>query len=119
MVEKEANIYSIAYRDCKEVSDSIDANEEYGKASTILFYMDEILEALKIASELQPIDNSNDNLNKVAIHQVENHLLVELDKCNQARIKAIKENKVDSEVKMWGDMQIIYGLLAKHLETLK
>ncbi len=55
MTEQEVNIYSIAYRDCKEVSDSIDANEELGKASVILFYMDEILEALKIASELQAI----------------------------------------------------------------
>lgn len=55
MSENEANIYSIAYRDCKEVSDNIDVNEEFGKASTILFYMDEILEALKIASELQAI----------------------------------------------------------------
>ena len=55
MPEQEVNIYSIAYRDCKEVSDSIDVNEEVGKASTILFYMDEILEALKIASELQAI----------------------------------------------------------------
>lgn len=81
--------------------------------------MNEILEALKIASELQSMDNSNDNLNEVAIHQVKNHLLVELDKCNQARIKAINENKIDSEVKMWRDMQTIYGLLAKHLKTLK
>ena len=55
MTENEANIYSIAYRDCKEVAESIDVNEEYGKASTILFYMDEILEALNIASELQSI----------------------------------------------------------------
>jgi len=55
MTENEANIYSIAYRDCKEVAGSIDVNEEYGKASTILFYMDEILEALKIASKLQEI----------------------------------------------------------------
>ena len=58
-------------------------------------------------------------LSEVAIHQVENHLLVEMDKCNLARITAIKENKVNSEVKMWGDMQDIYGLLVKHLETLK
>ena len=58
-------------------------------------------------------------LNEIAIHQVENHLLVELDKCNLARIKAIKENKIDSEIKMWSDMQVIYGLLVKHLETLK
>ena len=55
MTENEPNIYSIAYRDCKEVAESIDVNEEYGKASTILFYMDEILEALKIAGELQAI----------------------------------------------------------------
>lgn len=55
MTENEANIYSIAYRDCKEVSDSIDVNEEFGKANTILFYMDEILESLKIASELHSI----------------------------------------------------------------
>lgn len=55
MNESEVNIYSIAYRDCKEVSDSIDVNEEFGKTNTILFYMDEILEALKIASELQEI----------------------------------------------------------------
>ena len=60
-----------------------------------------------------------DKLNKIAIHQVENHLLVEIDKCNQARIKAIKENKINSEIKMWGDMQIIYGFLVKHLETIK
>ena len=58
-------------------------------------------------------------LNNIALHQVENHLFVEMDKCNQAKIKAISENKVDSEVKMWGDMQIIYGLLVKHLEALK
>lgn len=55
MTENEANIYSIAYRDCKEVAESIDVNEECGKANTILFYMDEILDALKIASELQAI----------------------------------------------------------------
>ena len=55
MTENEVNIYSIAYRDCKEVSDGIDVNEELGKESAILFYMDEILEALKIASELQAI----------------------------------------------------------------
>ena len=55
MTENEVNIYSIAYRDCKEVAESIDVNEECGKANTILFYMDEILDALKIASELQAI----------------------------------------------------------------
>lgn len=55
MTENEANIYSIAYRDCKEVANSIDVNKEHGKASTILFYMDEILEALKITSKLQAI----------------------------------------------------------------
>lgn len=60
MTENEANIYSIAYRDCKEVADSIDVNEEYGKASTILFYMDEILEALNIASQLQAIGTIED-----------------------------------------------------------
>ena len=58
-------------------------------------------------------------LNNIALHQVENHLLVELDKCNTARIKAIKENKIDSEIKMWSDMQVIYSMLVKHLETLK
>lgn len=55
MTENNANIYSIAYRDCKEVSDNVNVNEEFGKLSTILFYIDEILEALKIASEIQTI----------------------------------------------------------------
>lgn len=55
MTEQEANIFTIAYRDCKEVSYGIDVNEDFGKASTILFYMDEILDALKVASELQAI----------------------------------------------------------------
>ena len=57
--------------------------------------------------------------NKIAVHQVENHLLVEMDKCNQARITAIKENKIDSEIKMWEDMQVLYNMLAKYLDMLK
>jgi len=57
-------------------------------------------------------------LNKIAVHQVKNHLLVELDKSNQARAKAEKEGKIDSEIEMWRDMQVIYGILIKQLETI-
>lgn len=57
-------------------------------------------------------------LYEIAVHQVENHLLNEMDKCNQVRIKAIKENKIDSEIKMWSDMQVIYGILANHLNNI-
>lgn len=60
-----------------------------------------------------------ENFGRIAIQQVENHLLAEMDKCNQARIEAIKEDKVYSEVKRWKDMQVIYGLLAKYLQTLE
>lgn len=55
MTEQEANVFTIAYRDCKEVADTIDVNEEFGKASTILFYMDEILDALKQVSEYHAV----------------------------------------------------------------
>lgn len=57
-------------------------------------------------------------LYEIAVHQVENHLLNEMDKCNQVRIKAIKENKIDSEIKMRSDMQVIYGILANHLNNI-
>lgn len=57
-------------------------------------------------------------LNEISVHQVENHLLVEMNKCNQARIKAIKENKIDSEIKIWSDMQVIYSILINHLKEL-
>ena len=55
MIENNANAYSIAYRDCKEVLEHIKTREDFEKASTILFYKEEILEALKIASEIQSI----------------------------------------------------------------
>ena len=55
MIENNANAYSIAYRDCKETLEHIKTREDFEKASTILFYKEEILEALKIASEIQSI----------------------------------------------------------------
>lgn len=58
------------------------------------------------------------NLNDVALHNVKNHIFVQNDKCNDARIKAIKDGKIDSEIKMWTDMQVIYGMLMEQLNQL-
>ena len=37
------------------------------------------------------------NLNDVALHNVKNHIFVQNDKCNTARIKAIKDGKIESD----------------------
>lgn len=58
------------------------------------------------------------NLNDVALHNVKNHIFVQNAKCNTARIKAIKDGKIDSEIKMWTDMQVIYGMLMEQLNQL-
>ena len=55
MTDNNVNAFSIAYRDCKEILEHIKIGEDFEKASTILFYNEEILEALKIASEIQSI----------------------------------------------------------------
>ena len=55
MTDNTENAFSIAYRDCKETLEHIKTREDFEKASTILFYNEEILEALKIASEIQSI----------------------------------------------------------------
>jgi len=57
--------------------------------------------------------------NKIAIHQVENHLFVEKEKCTQAKEKAIRENKIESEIEVWGDMADIYGDLLEHLSKME
>lgn len=58
------------------------------------------------------------NLNNVALQNVKNHILSQNNICNDARIKAIKENKSDAEIKMHTDMQVIYGVLLKELNQL-
>lgn len=58
------------------------------------------------------------NLNEVALHNVKNHIFVQNNKCNTARIKAIKDGKIESEIKMWTDMQVIYGMLMEQLIQL-
>ena len=58
------------------------------------------------------------NLNDVAMQSVKNHLWVQNDICNTARIKAIKEKKSDAEIKMHTDMQVIYGMLIEQLNQL-
>ncbi|WP_394910530.1 hypothetical protein [uncultured Robinsoniella sp.] len=58
------------------------------------------------------------NLNDVALHNVKNHIFVKNAECNTARIKAIKDGKIDSEIKMWTDMQVIYGMLMEQLNQL-
>ena len=57
--------------------------------------------------------------NAIAIHNIESNLLVRLDDCNKARIKAIKEKKCESEIAMWSDMQVMYGLLIQYLQSIK
>lgn len=57
-------------------------------------------------------------MNKVAIKNIENLLFVKEEEYNQARIKAIKENKIDSEIEMWADMQVICKCLLKHLDDI-
>lgn len=58
------------------------------------------------------------NLNDVAVQNVKNHLWVQNDICNTDRINAIKEKKSDAEIKMWTDMQVIYGMLMEQLSQL-
>jgi len=58
-------------------------------------------------------------LNEIAVKQVENHLIVQSEECRKAKEKAIKEGKIDSEIKMWFDMEVIYLCLKKHLDELK
>lgn len=57
-------------------------------------------------------------LNSVALQNVKNHIWLQNDICNTARIKAIKENKSDAEIKMHIDMQVIYGVLMEELNKL-
>lgn len=57
-------------------------------------------------------------MNKIAIKNIENLLFVKEEEYNQARIKAIKENKIDSEIEMWADMQVICKCLLKHLNDI-
>lgn len=40
------------------------------------------------------------NLNDVALDNVKNHVFIQNDECNTARIKAIKEGKSELEIKM-------------------
>ena len=58
------------------------------------------------------------NLNDVALDNVRNHIYIQNEECNTARIKAVKESKSKSEIKMWTDMQVIYGMLMDSLNDL-
>ena len=64
--------------------------------------------------------NINDiySFHEVAFHNVKDQILIEIEKCNHLRIKSIKEEKADSEVKMRTDMQMIYKILLERLEQL-
>lgn len=61
----------------------------------------------------------NDGYNEIAIHNVETGLLVKLDEANAAKKRAVKEGKCKSEINMWSEMQVVYGLLIKHLQSLR
>lgn len=114
MTENEANIYSIAYRDCKEVSDGIDCNEDFGKANTILFYIDEILEALKTAGELQAIGTVEGY--ELAINEsIDKHNLMVVYKDRLKEFEAIgtieefkalkeKEERFDRNIRMFNEI---------------
>lgn len=56
--------------------------------------------------------------NAIALHNIETGLLVKLDEANTAKKRAVKEGKYKSEIDMWSDMQVVYGLLIKHLQIL-
>ena len=61
----------------------------------------------------------NNGFNEIAIHNIETGLLVKLDECRKAKDKAVKERKCESEIDMWSDMQVVYGLLIKYLQSMK
>lgn len=50
---------------------------------------------------------------QIAMHQVKMHLLCLADECNSARIKAVSESKIYSEIQYHMSMQHIYSQLAK------
>lgn len=52
---------------------------------------------------------------QIAMHQVKNKLLCLTDECNSARIKALNESKIYSEVQLHASMQHIYATLIKLL----
>lgn len=92
---------------------SLEAKDEEGCSEKCLNILQRYVDSCE--SEEAPQQPMRE-LNRVALHQVTNHLLDELDKCNTARINAIKEDKIASEIAMWTDMQYIYGLLLQQLK---
>ena len=96
MTENEANIYSIAYRDCKEVTESIDVNEEYGKASTMMrqlritakkhendklhtFDTDISLMCTDVANRLEELEKEKQEIRNKAIDEVIMQLEAEVE----------------------------------------
>lgn len=55
--------------------------------------------------------------NEVACKNVDNHLYVEMRRCESAANKAIVQKKIQSESDMWRDMSQMYGELLRTLRS--
>ena len=47
-------------------------------------------------------------VNKVAVENVRNHLFVKAINFRDAKKEAIKDNRIDSQIEMYGDMSNMY-----------